>query len=104
MTFSGLDQALSRLDNALGQLEAAARRRLEVERGRANLEAELTLMQDDRARLAVELDGTMARLGQVQGVAEEVDRRIDRAMTALTGLIETVEARPDADDEVEQDA
>jgi chromosome segregation ATPase len=104
VTFSGLDQALSRLDNALGQLEAAARRRLEVERGRANLEAELTLMQDDRARLAVELDGTMARLGQVQGVAEEVDRRIDRAMTALTGLIETVEARPDADDEVEQDA
>ena len=49
-----LDHALSRLEGALGQLEAAARRRLEVERGRANLETELTLMQDDRARLAVE--------------------------------------------------
>lgn len=97
-----LDHALSRLEGALGQLEAAARRRLEVERGRANLETELTLMQDDRARLAVELDGSMARLGQVQSVAEEVDRRLDRAMTALHEMIERVEARPD--DEAGQDA
>lgn len=97
-----LDHALSRLEGALGQLEAAARRRLEVERGRANLETELTLMQDDRARLAVELDGSMARLGQVQSVAEEVDRRLDRAMSALHEMIERVEARPD--DEAEQDA
>lgn len=97
-----LDHALSRLEGALGQLEAAARRRLEVERGRANLETELTLMQDDRARLAVELDGSMARLGQVQSVAEEVDRRLDRAMSALHEMIERVEARPD--DEAGQDA
>lgn len=95
MAFPVLDHALSRLEGALGQLEAAARRRLEVERGRANLETELTLMQDDRARLAVELDGTMARLGQVQGVAEEVDRRLDRAMSALHEMIERVETRPD---------
>lgn len=97
MAFPVLDHALSRLEGALGQLEAAARRRLEVERGRANLETELTLMQDDRARLAVELDGTMARLGQVQGVAEEVDRRLDRAMSALHEMIERVETRPDAE-------
>lgn len=97
-----LDHALSRLEGALGQLEAAARRRLEVERGRANLETELTLMQDDRARLAVELDGSMARLGQVQSVAEEVDRRLERAMSALHEMIERVEARPDG--EAEQDA
>ncbi|MCV9939412.1 MULTISPECIES: DUF4164 family protein [unclassified Bosea (in: a-proteobacteria)] len=102
MASPGLDHALSRLESALGQLEAAARRRLEVERGRANLETELTLMQDDRARLAVELDGAMARVGQVQGVAEEVDRKLDRAMTALTELIARVEVRPD--EEAEQDA
>ena len=97
-----LDHALSRLEGALGQLEAAARRRLEVERGRANLETELTLMQDDRARLAGERDGSMARLGQVQSVAEEVDRRLERAMSALHEMIERVEARPDG--EAEQDA
>lgn len=97
MAFPVLDHALSRLDGALGQLEAAARRRLEAERGRGNLETELTLMQDDRARLAVELDGTMARLGQVQGAAEEVDRRLDRAMAALHQMIERAEAPPDAE-------
>ena len=102
MASPGLDHALSRLEGALGQLEAAARRRLEVERGRANLETELTLMQDDRARLAVELDGAMARIGQVEGVAQEVDRRLDRAMTALAEMIARVEARPE--EEAEQDA
>lgn len=90
-----LDQALTRLDAALAQLEAAARRRLEAERGRGNLETELTLMQDDRARLAVELDGTMARLGHVQSVAEEVDRRLDRAMNALHDMVERGSPAPE---------
>ncbi|HEV7337233.1 MAG TPA: DUF4164 domain-containing protein [Bosea sp. (in: a-proteobacteria)] len=97
MASPALDHALSRLEGALGQLEAAARRRLEAERGRANLETELTLMQDDRARLAVELDGTMAKLGHVQGAAEEVDRRLDKAMTALHEMIARTEAPEDAE-------
>ena len=97
MASPALDHALSRLEGALGQLEAAARRRLEAERGRANLETELTLMQDDRARLAVELDGTMATLGHVQGAAEEVDRRLDKAMTALHEMIERAETPTDAE-------
>lgn len=97
MASPALDHALSRLEGALGQLEAAARRRLEAERGRANLETELTLMQDDRARLAVELDGTMAKLGHVQGAAEEVDRRLDKAMTALHEMIERAETPTDAE-------
>lgn len=97
MAFPALDHALSRLEGALGQLEAAARRRLEAERGRANLETELTLMQDDRARLAVELDGTMAKLGHVQGAAEEVDRRLDKAMTALHEMVARAEAPGDAE-------
>ena len=95
MASPALDHALSRLEGALGQLEAAARRRLEAERGRANLETELTLMQDDRARLAVELDGTMARLGHVQSVAEEVDRRLDRAMNALHDMVERGSPAPE---------
>ncbi|WP_332683266.1 DUF4164 domain-containing protein [Bosea sp. (in: a-proteobacteria)] len=92
-----LDHALSRLEGALGQLEAAARRRLEAERGRANLETELTLMQDDRARLAVELDGTMAQLGHVQGAAEEVDKRLDKAMAALNEMIARAETPTEAE-------
>jgi hypothetical protein len=88
-----LDNALARLDGALAQLEGAARRRIEAERGRANLETELTLMQDDRARLAAELDGTMARLGQVEGAANDVDRRLERAIGAVGAVIARVQAR-----------
>lgn len=88
-----LDNALARLDGALAQLEGAARRRVEAERGRANLETELTLMQDDRARLAAELDGTMARLDQVESAAGDVDRRLERAIGAIGGVIARVQAR-----------
>ncbi|MFN3674118.1 MAG: DUF4164 family protein [Bosea sp. (in: a-proteobacteria)] len=82
-----LENALSRLDSALAQLEAAARRRLEAERGRANLETELTLMQDDRARLAAELDGAVARLGQIESAAQDVDQRLERAITVVGAVI-----------------
>lgn len=82
-----LDNALARLDGALAQLEGAARRRIEVERGRANLETELTLMQDDRARLAAELDGTMARLNQVESAAGDVERRLEKAISAVGSVI-----------------
>lgn len=82
-----LDNALARLDGALAQLEGAARRRIEVERGRANLETELTLMQDDRARLAAELDGTMARLNQVESAAGDVERRLEKAISTVGSVI-----------------
>lgn len=82
-----LENALTRLDGALAQLEAAARRRLEAERGRTNLETELTLMQDDRARLAAELDGAMARLGEVESAASDVEQRLERAMNVVGAVI-----------------
>ena len=90
-----LENALMRLDGALAQLEAAARRRVEAERGRANLETELALMQDDRARLAAELDGATARLGDVETAAADVDQRLERAMNVIGAVI----ARAQADTE-----
>ncbi|WP_248307999.1 DUF4164 family protein [Bosea sp. AS-1] len=97
-----LDNALARLDAALGQLEAAARRRIEAERGRANLETELALMQDDRARLAAELDGTVARLGHVETAANDVDQRLTRAMNVIGAVIERVQAQQPAEVETEE--
>jgi predicted nucleic acid-binding Zn-ribbon protein len=87
-----LENALARLDGALGQLEAAARRRIEAERGRANLETELTLMQDDRARLAAELDGAVSRLGEVESAATDVDQRLERAMNVIGAVITRAQA------------
>ena len=89
-----LENALARLDSALSQLEAAARRRTEAERGRANLETELTLMQDDRARLASELDGAMSRLGAVESAAADVDQRLERAMNVVGAVIARATPEP----------
>ncbi|WP_367273918.1 DUF4164 family protein [Bosea sp. (in: a-proteobacteria)] len=89
-----LDNALARLDAALGQLEAAARRRVEAERGRGNLETELALMQDDRARLAAELDGAMARLSEVETAAADVDQRLERAMNVVGAVIARAQVAP----------
>ena len=99
-----VDNALARLEGALAQLEAAARRRIDAERGRANLETELALMQDDRARLAAELDGATARLGEVETAAADVDQRLERAMNVIGAVIERARADGEAGDDVEADA
>jgi hypothetical protein len=95
---AALDNALKRLESALGLLEAAATRRLEAERRRGDLETELQLMQDDRARLAVELDGTVARLHRVEAVTQDVGRRVQRAVGAIQDVLERAEPL----DEVEE--
>lgn len=95
-----LENALMRLDGALVQLEAAARRRVEAERGRANLETELALMQDDRARLAAELDGATARLGDVETAAADVDQRLERAMNVIGAVIARAQADAEPQDAV----
>ncbi len=71
---TAIEQALARLSASLSVLEAAASRHLETDRSKGTLETELALMQDDRARLAVELDGALARANRLEGTAEELAR------------------------------
>jgi len=82
-----LDDAMKRLENALRLLEASVSRRLEAERRRGDLETELQIMQDDRARLAVELDSTTARLDRVEAVANDVGQRVQRAIGAIQEVL-----------------
>jgi len=82
-----LDDAMKRLENALRLLEASVSRRLEAERRRGDLETELQIMQDDRARLAVELDSTTARLDRVEAVASDVGQRVQRAIGAIREVL-----------------
>jgi hypothetical protein len=84
-----LDEAMKRLDMALGLLEASVSRRLEADRRRGGLETELQLMQDDRARLAVELDGALTRLHRFEAATDDVSRRVRQAI----GAVETVLAQ-----------
>ncbi len=85
---SPLDDALKRLDAAVSALEGAVRRRLEAERRRGDLETELQIMQDDRARLAVELDGTAARLARVEAATQDVSRRVQLAVGAIRTVLD----------------
>ena len=82
-----LEEAAKRLDAALQLLEISVGRRFDTEGRRADLETELQIMQDDRARLAVELESTAARLQQVEAVTDDVGRRVHRAIGAVRDVL-----------------
>jgi hypothetical protein len=82
-----IDRALARLSHALDHLEAAAARRAEGDAARANLEDELAVMQDDRARLAVELDGALARAEALGAANGEVAVRLGRMSIVVETLL-----------------
>jgi predicted nucleic acid-binding Zn-ribbon protein len=86
-----LDEAMKRLENALGLLEAAVARRLEAERRRGDLETELQIMQDDRARLAAELDSALTRLHRVEAATSDVGERVRLAMGAIEEVLSAEE-------------
>jgi hypothetical protein len=90
-----LDQAFERLATALDRLELAATARLDSEYGLEPLESELAVMRDDRSRLAVELDGALARNASLEHVTREVTERVDRAMQGVeTVLRASVSSEP----------
>lgn len=82
-----LQAALRRLAAALDQLEAASERRIKADVLRANLEEELAVMQDDRSRLAVELDGAIARSNALELANEEAARRLKAASAAIKTVL-----------------
>lgn len=80
---NAVETALRRLSAALDLLEAAAERRERADQARGNVEEELAVMQDDRTRLAVELDGAVARSRSLDLTHQEVARRLARAHAAV---------------------
>ena len=87
MSTTSFESALKILEASLGQLEAAAQRKLDLERRRGDLETELAIMQDDRSRLATDLDGTLSQLRRVEGAADDAVKRLDRAMLAINAVL-----------------
>jgi chromosome segregation ATPase len=71
-----LEDALRTLTAALDRLDAACERRAKADSLRANLEEELAVMQDDRLKLAVELDAADARARALETANDEVKRRL----------------------------
>jgi hypothetical protein len=87
-----LEAAIRRLTAAIGQLEAAAAARPAISAPRGDLETELQLMQDDRARLAVELESATARLNQVEVASEHVGQRLQAAIGHVSEVLGRAEA------------
>ncbi len=81
-------QSLMRLRAAVDALEQSEARRRENQRQTGPIETELALMQDDRARLATELDAALARSNRVENLAEDLTRRVDVAMTTVRAVLE----------------
>ncbi len=86
-----LQRTLHRLGTALDHLEAAAARRAQADAARANLEDEFAVMQDDRARLATELDGALARSRNLDNANSEVAHRLERASATVRAVLAEVE-------------
>jgi chromosome segregation ATPase len=85
-----LEHALKRLTVALDQLEAATERRLKTAAQRTDIEEEFAVLQDDRARLAVELDGAVARSQSLELANNEVARRLAKARETIEEMISHV--------------
>ncbi|MBV8184352.1 MAG: DUF4164 domain-containing protein [Hyphomicrobiales bacterium] len=82
-----LDQAFERLSAALDRLELAATARLDAEQGLEPLETELAIMRDDRSRLAVELDGALARNASLEHATREISQRVGRAIGSIEAVL-----------------
>jgi chromosome segregation ATPase len=86
-----MEAALERLSRALDLLEQAVEARSEAESRRAERDEALSVLEDDRSRLAVELDGALARNRSLQNAAEDVSRRLEAAGATVQALLATAE-------------
>jgi NAD-dependent DNA ligase len=85
-----LKAALKSLVTALDQLEAACERHMHAAAQRDDIEEEFAVLQDDRARLAVELDGAVARSQSLELANNEVARRLAKARLAIKEMMSNV--------------
>jgi hypothetical protein len=83
-----IDMALTRLDQALARLERAVERRLGADASVSGLETEIARLGEDRSRLAMDLDGAVARAGRLEDANREVSRRLVAAMESIRGVLD----------------
>ncbi|HMK89002.1 MAG TPA: DUF4164 family protein [Methylocystis sp.] len=82
-----LQTAAARFFAALERLEGSVADRLARELTRADLEEELAVTQDDRSRLAQELDSALTRAAAVEKTRDEVLRRVERASAGVAAVL-----------------
>ena len=82
-----IEAAAARLVVALEALEAAAERRREADRQAQSLSDQFHALDNDRARLASELDEAAARAKHLEGANREVAERIDAAIETIRAVL-----------------
>ena len=83
-----IDAATRRLSHALDQLEAAADRRMEIERSRTILTEQVHALDADRSKLAADLDAETARARRLEAANRDIARRLDAAMQNIRSVLE----------------
>jgi len=91
----GLELSLRRLAHAVDVLELAAEKRMRQDEARASVEEENALMQDDRSRLAVELDAALDRSRALEAANTEASERLARAAKAIGDIVGRMDPRTD---------
>jgi chromosome segregation ATPase len=90
-----IEISLKRLASAVDALERAAERRMRHDEWRATVQEEFGLMQDDRSRLAVELDAALDRSRALESANNEAAGRLAHAAQAIGRILG--ELKPEAD-------
>jgi hypothetical protein len=83
-----IEAATRRLSLALDQLEAAAERRMEIERSRTILTEQVHALDADRSKLAADLDAETARARRLEAANRDIARRLDAAMQNIRSVLE----------------
>ena len=82
-SMESLEISLKRVASAVEALEWATDLRMRHDEARATTQEEFALMQDDRSRLAVELDAAVDRSRALETANREAAKRLARAADAI---------------------
>jgi hypothetical protein len=82
-----VEPSISRIRAALDSLETAIERRSRQDAKRSDREEEFAVMQDDRSRLAVELDGALDSNRALAAANAAASERIAQAVATLERVL-----------------
>ncbi len=86
-SMDSLEISLKRLASAVEALEWATDLRMRHDEARATTQEEFALMQDDRSRLAVELDAAVDRSRALESANSEAAKRLAHAAQAIERVL-----------------
>ena len=95
-SMDSLEISLKRLASAVDALEWATDMRMRHDEARATTQEEFALMQDDRSRLAVELDAAVDRSRALESANAEAAKRLAHAAQASSAF--SAGSAPDSED------